>query len=392
MMTAAPIDDVEVGFVTDVEGNLGYFDRWVTHSGVLRYIPGTDELELTHERAYFVFGGDIMDRFDGSLRLARRIVSLKKRHPNRVFLLAGNRDLNKVRLTSELADEDMLRPFDTIPGPHWDPKAPTLCQYLDGLALERGTTASLLDSKAERLRYYLIHTLGCPEGFELRRQELGLLRQTAAISDDDVVESMLADIRPPAAGEPVGVLRDYLEHASIAVCLGNTMFVHGALDRSVIGVVPEDGTRFCTPSTPQPFRTVRGGVAEWAREMNELMQRGLSDHAARPSWDANRSSRGGEALMALQNRASLSGRCVVSSACTVCGASNARRDPSSSPWHLLFLLFAHQYRSCARHPPPSRRRWRLHHLARRPPAARSPLRSPSCLADARRAAVRGLAG
>jgi len=125
---------------------------------------------------------------------------------------------------------------------------------------------------------------------------------------------MLADIRPPAAGEPVGVLRDYLEHASIAVCLGNTMFVHGALDRSVIGVVPEDGTRFCTPSTPQPFRTVRGGVAECAREMNELMQRGLSDHAARPSWDANRSSRGGEALMALQNRASLSGRCVVSSA------------------------------------------------------------------------------
>ena len=57
MTTTAPMDDIEVGYVTDVEGNLGYFDRWVAHSGVLRYIPGTEELELTHEGAYFVFGG-----------------------------------------------------------------------------------------------------------------------------------------------------------------------------------------------------------------------------------------------------------------------------------------------------------------------------------------------
>ena len=81
---------VEIAYVTDVEGNLDYFDRWVERSGVLRYTsPGV--LDFTHENAYFVFGGDAMDRVEGGIRFTRRLVSLKKRHPSRVFLLAGNR-------------------------------------------------------------------------------------------------------------------------------------------------------------------------------------------------------------------------------------------------------------------------------------------------------------
>ena len=46
----------ELGYVTDCEGNLAYFDRWVSRSGVLRYRAGTDDvLELTHENAFFVY-------------------------------------------------------------------------------------------------------------------------------------------------------------------------------------------------------------------------------------------------------------------------------------------------------------------------------------------------
>ena len=55
---------VVIGYLTDVEGNLGYFDRWVAQSEVLRYnVAG--ELELTHPHAYFVYGGDAVDRGDG---------------------------------------------------------------------------------------------------------------------------------------------------------------------------------------------------------------------------------------------------------------------------------------------------------------------------------------
>ena len=63
------IASIRIGFVTDVEGNLAYFDRWVQRSEVLRY-NSAGQLELTDTQAYFVYGGDVMDRFDGGLRLA----------------------------------------------------------------------------------------------------------------------------------------------------------------------------------------------------------------------------------------------------------------------------------------------------------------------------------
>ena len=49
------------------------------------------------EGAYFVFGGDVVDKGPGDIRLCRQLVALKRRHPDRVFLVVGNRDLNKVR-------------------------------------------------------------------------------------------------------------------------------------------------------------------------------------------------------------------------------------------------------------------------------------------------------
>ena len=47
---------LEVGYVTDIEGNLGYFNNWVTQSKILRF-GGDGMLEFVHESAYFVYGG-----------------------------------------------------------------------------------------------------------------------------------------------------------------------------------------------------------------------------------------------------------------------------------------------------------------------------------------------
>lgn len=298
---------IEIGYVTDVEGNLEYFDRWVARSGVLKYTqPNT--LDLTHDNAYFVFGGDAMDRGDGGLRFTRRLVELKKKHPKRVFLLAGNRDLNKVRFTSEFSEDDLKRDSETIPGPHWDPSAPTLHAYLTEVAAARGEAggAATVDSRTERMHYYLKHTLGCPNTFEGRRRELAVLGEAAEpVSDTAVVDSLVGDILPG------GALRTYLEHACIACVLGNTIFVHGAIDANVAGLVPEDSTRFTNPAAPQPMRRVHD-VHEWTRELNGVMQRGLAANLAQPGWDATRTTRGGEVLIALQNRCAMYGRCVVS--------------------------------------------------------------------------------
>ena len=53
----------------------------------------------------------------------RALVDLKLRHPSRVALIVGNRELNKLRMSSELSDAEMKRPLDQIKKPHWDEHA-----------------------------------------------------------------------------------------------------------------------------------------------------------------------------------------------------------------------------------------------------------------------------
>ena len=85
---------------------------------------GTAEIELA-EGWHFVFGGDVCDKggsVGGTVRVTRSLVRLKRRYPDRVVLLLGNRDLNKMRLTSELHPSQMSR-LGQIPGPYWVPVA-----------------------------------------------------------------------------------------------------------------------------------------------------------------------------------------------------------------------------------------------------------------------------
>jgi hypothetical protein len=63
-------------------------------------------------------------------------------------------------------------------------------------------------------------------------------------------------------------------------------------------------TRFELPTEKLPPAASGLAVAEWADGMNAYLAAGLADHAARPDWDPERMSRGGESLMALQVRRS----------------------------------------------------------------------------------------
>jgi len=51
----------------------------------------------------------------------------------------------------------------------------------------------------------------------------------AGISDEEVVASALADLRPG------GAMLEYLNHACVAAILGQTLFVHGAVDAQTAG-------------------------------------------------------------------------------------------------------------------------------------------------------------
>jgi len=99
--------DAGVCFLTDVEGNWEYFKSFVEMSEGLSFVGGRPRF---HEDGAadvklrtgwsFVHGGDSCDKggpVGGSVRVVRTLVALKKKYPDRVALILGNRDLNKMR-------------------------------------------------------------------------------------------------------------------------------------------------------------------------------------------------------------------------------------------------------------------------------------------------------
>jgi len=313
-------DKFLLGYVTDVEGNTDYFLRYVDQSNVLTVqeemsTAQTLILDLLGTNTYFVYGGDAVDKGPGDIRLVRALVDLKKRYPERVYLLVGNRDLNKLRLTAELADDDMQREISSIPPPHWDPTAPTLEQYLKQKQLqeqqEMNATKSLehLNTRVNRLKYLLDHTLGCPNTFRFRREELSVLLgvNKSTITDEQVLESFLYEVE-----DPNGSLRQYMECANVAVVIGNTLFCHGAVDCNTMKYIPRDDTKFENPISKPPAGEIVENLRAWVRALNKYLERGLEDYRSRPYWNADRSSRGGDTLMALQNRPAVWGRSIVS--------------------------------------------------------------------------------
>ena len=63
----------------------------------------------------FVFGGDTGDKGRGTIRFVKALIALKQKYPDRVHLILGNRDLNKMRMTSELAAAELVAPLESIP-------------------------------------------------------------------------------------------------------------------------------------------------------------------------------------------------------------------------------------------------------------------------------------
>jgi hypothetical protein len=259
-------DKFRIGYLSDIEGHWEYFLECVERSNVLDWEDAYDctpsvssslnegggkikhvfkRLTLHGNNTHFVYGGDTVDKGPGDIRLVRALVSLKRRYPDRVHLLVGNRDLNKLRLPSELSVADMNRDIDDIPGPFWDPSAKTLKEYLEEIKLHRrgGETndANELNTRAERLRYMLKYTLGCPDTFEFRREEIKILTHifgeypprllethdvipigelgeepsSFSVTDDAVVDSFLYEISKD------GSLYQYLKLSQIGAVIGS---------------------------------------------------------------------------------------------------------------------------------------------------------------------------
>lgn len=109
-----------VGFVSDVEGNLMYWNNYIHTSRVLE--RKGDRLFL-RDNCHLVYGGDVCDRGRGDIRLLTDLVDLKRRYFNRVHFILGNRDTNKMRWPVTLHPSTLSKKPETYWFKNPDPKS-----------------------------------------------------------------------------------------------------------------------------------------------------------------------------------------------------------------------------------------------------------------------------
>ena len=257
-----------VEFITDVEGNLEYFEQLVSQSEVLRWTAGgTDgaaQLELAPD-GYLIHGGDAVDKGTGDIRIVRHLTQLKRTYPYRVFLILGNRDINKLRFATELLPQWDPRHTDVF----WDPKCKRYAQWLD----EQRQANDLRDGRVAVCQWMLECTMGCQTTFETRRTELVELYQHDGddVTDYDVVDSFVGSVSPES-DDPW--MLEYLQLGQLALVLGDALVVHGAISTEALGYAPGGTGERCTT------------LLDWCGVLNEYAEGELEAFVANPMGSA----------------------------------------------------------------------------------------------------------
>eukprot|EP00928_Gymnodinium_smaydae_P029728 TRINITY_DN22305_c0_g1_i1.p1 TRINITY_DN22305_c0_g1~~TRINITY_DN22305_c0_g1_i1.p1 ORF type:complete len:479 (+),score=58.17 TRINITY_DN22305_c0_g1_i1:65-1501(+) len=279
-------------FITDVEGNWDYFCSLVDASKVLRWDPSENvgSLSLVDD-GYLVFGGDAPDKGPGDIRITRALVLLQRAYPQRVYLIAGNRDVNKLRFVAELAEGEMpdRDPVPYLDAHGWEGAKQQFADFLVERGLER--------TRISALQWILEKTMGGGTLMKTRRAELDLLGRPC--SDQDVLESFVSLVDPEAA-EPWGL--EYLRVANVMLVIGDCVFVHGAILRRGLLLLPaEDCRDGRSEEQPPPLQLPEStSLDAWAAELNSWKARQLRMFEAFPRFrytPGGERWRGGQPLM-----------------------------------------------------------------------------------------------
>ncbi|MBZ4421292.1 metallophosphoesterase [Myxococcus sp. RHSTA-1-4] len=271
-----------VAYLTDVEGLWRKLTTFCQDNPLVSLEDG--ERLVVSPGATFVFGGDAIDRGPDGRRVVRTLLEARRRQPSQVVLLAGNRDINKLRLVRELRGHPLARTPPEV----------------------RGAPRPVL------LRWIFENTMGARGAFEFRRAELA--RAGAPVSDEDVVDSYLEDLGPG------GALREYLSVCQLTHRIGNTLFLHGGLHEDSLGTVPSLGRVEGVDAWGEALN-------QWYREQLEAFAEERFDADGRPAW---------EPVIAYQ--APTPGQRVNTGSVVYGRMANERNHPSLPSPHLIETL------------------------------------------------------
>ncbi len=244
MFTVSPCEDHDVAYVTDIEGSWDKLRSFCDDNPRVA-LDAHDAIAL-RDGVTLVFGGDAIDRGPWSRKVVRTLLAAKARYPDRVVLLAGNRDLNKMRLVRELAG-------------HPSKKAPPEIAAAAPPVL---------------LKWLMQHTMGAQDAFAFRQAELAYERLPC--DDDDVTLSFLTDL------EPDHDLGRYLKACQLSYRSGCTLFVHGGIAREALTSVPDCDV----------VQLAHWEVDRWMRQLEAFYREQVDAFSARamtsdgrPAWE-----------------------------------------------------------------------------------------------------------
>jgi len=240
-----------ISHLTDVEGNLSYFKRWVARSTQLVFQNGSLSYSNPNLNQKFVHGGDFCDKGPGDLRIGEALVGLKERAPGDTTLIAGNRDIKCRRFTYELNPQFIRERLLHGPSAYWSKVSPR--DYVIKQMISEGYSPHSeidIDHHVQKLgikacqtlylKWMLNETMGCgayPKKmgtFKFRRNELAEItgKPISEINDEMVTQSFIDSVSPN------GVVTRYLKQAQLAAIYGETLFIHGAITPENMGYVP----------------------------------------------------------------------------------------------------------------------------------------------------------
>ncbi|KTD07268.1 metallophosphoesterase [Legionella jamestowniensis] len=238
--------------ITDSEGHYPSFANSIARSHLVEFDKhGQLTFQPSAVNPFFVYGGDLTDRGPGDVKLLKQLLSFKKRYPDRVFLLAGNREASKTRFHTELHPKYIRERLINGTAPYWLQSRPHTIpsDYVKKHMLKKGKSAqghtelidyiqslNIEECQLIYLNWMLEENLGCSHTFAYHAQELAtqLGKRIDEISEGMILNSIIE------MTSPNGLIGDYLKHAQVAAIIPNTeiLVVHGGLTPINIGRIP----------------------------------------------------------------------------------------------------------------------------------------------------------
>ena len=275
--------------ITDSEGNAAHFNQSARMADELIQI--LKEKNLAHNLSRVsIFLGDVCDKGSHDLHILhdikRRVSDSKLKE--KWLLIAGNRDDNKIRIL-ELLDEEYVRGFINKPAPYWSEKTTSpieFCRSFDVNYLR-------LDINSQRvivLKWMLDKTMGAPNAFEYRHQELQVLLEKSPeqISDIMIMQSFIEEILKPCELALLsgfdgfeehawilpeayrGAMRWYIENSQSMAIIGKTFYSHAGLPEGVFPYL-QSGEQLVMNATPADFH-------QWIEARNDERSRNIETY------------------------------------------------------------------------------------------------------------------